>query len=147
VATLNYTSGVAATKTAAEIQQLLAAHGAAAVMVRYVERAPAAVSFTLSGPHGDRAFTLPVDVDAMFASLKEQGRRREIPPRYATREQAERTAWRVVKDWLAAQVALVAAGMAALDQVMLPYLHVDGETTLYQAYQRNDQRALTAANR
>lgn len=142
--TLNYTSSVAATKTAGEIQAMLAEHGAAAVMIRYTDRRPAAVSFTLAGPGGDRAFTLPVDVAAMEKALRAQHRSGKVATRYATAEQAERTAWRVVKDWLAAQLALTAAGMAQLDQVMLPYLHVSGETTLYQAYLENGQRMLVS---
>jgi hypothetical protein len=53
-------------------------------------------------------------------------------------------AWRVVKDWLEANLALVAAQMATIDEVMLPYLHVDGDRTLWQAYREREQAALTA---
>lgn len=146
MATLNYTTTVAVSKTAAEIQDLLVQHGADRVLIRYKDRQPVAVSFTLEGPHGERAFTLPVDVGAMHKVLMQQWRDGEIDRRkYTEREHAERVAWRVVKDWLASQLALVAAQMASLDQVMLPYLHVDGEKTLYEAYREREQLALTAA--
>lgn len=140
--TLNYTTTVDVGKTVAEMQVMLGQHGADAIMIRFANRRPSAISFSMTGPHGERAFTLPVDVDAMHKSLLAQRRAGKVPPRYTEREQAERVAWRVVKDWLAAQLALVAAEMASLDQVMLPYLHVDGEVTLYEAYRERELRAL-----
>lgn len=136
--TLNYTTQVAAGKTIGEIQALLAKHGAAAVATRYDDGRAVGVSFELVTPHGARHFTLPVDVPAMLRLLQRQ----RISPRYRSPEHAERVAWRVVKDWLAAQLALVEASMATLDQVMLPYLHVDGDKTLYQAYADRERAAL-----
>jgi hypothetical protein len=93
------------------------------------------MTFGLVTPHGPRLFTLPVDVDAMqrlLAGHKPSGGMSMAA--FRSREHAERVAWRVIKDWLAAQLTLVATDMAALDQVMLPYLHVDGDRTLYAAY-------------
>jgi hypothetical protein len=145
VATLNYTTSVEAGRTVAEIQELLGQHGADRVMVGYTAKRPSSVSFSLDTPAGPRAFTLPVDVTAMHRVLQHQHGAREIERRYATAEQAERTAWRVVKDWLAAQLALVAAEMASLETVMLPYLVVDGSgTTLHQRYLDQGLLALEA---
>lgn len=146
MATLNYSTTISAGKTVAEIQAMLGAHGANAVAVQYRDRQPVGVSFTLAGPHGDRAFTLPVNTAGMFKTLMDQWQAGEIRRGYATQEQAERVAWRVVKDWLAAQLALVAAQMATLDQVMLPYLHVDGQKTLYEAYREREQLALEVSS-
>lgn len=143
---LNYTTSIAATKTAGEIQAMLGKHGASAVAVRFADARLVGISFTLSGPHGDRAFTLPVDVGAMQKVLDKQWSQKQIAARYANRDQAERVAWRVVKDWLAAQLALIEAQMASLDQIMLPFLHVDGETTLYEAYRERELRALPSGS-
>ncbi len=144
--TLNYTTTVAASKTVAEIQTLLAKQGADAIATRYAEGRAVGVSFQLTTPHGQRHFVLPIDVNAMGELLKKQWRNRQISPRYATPEQAERVAWRVVKDWLAAQLALVDASMATIDQVMLPYLQVDPEHTLYEAFREREAMALEAAS-
>jgi hypothetical protein len=146
VATLNYTTTIAAGKTVAEIQELLGAHGADRVMVGYTAKRPSSVSFSLVTPAGPRAFTLPVEVTAMHRVLQHQAGRREIDRRYSTAEQAERTAWRVVKDWLAAQLTLVSAEMASLETVMLPYLVVDHTgTTLHQRYLERGLPALEAS--
>lgn len=147
---LNYTTTIAASKTAGECIQILANAGASAVAVTYEDKIPCGLSFSLVTPHGQRGFTLPVNVDGVQALLTKahrQGRVRSISRATAqSREHATRVAWRVVKDWLEAQLALIDAQMASLDQVMLPYLHVDGELTLYQAYRdREEVLAIEAA--
>lgn len=147
--TLNYSTTVAASKTVAEMQAMLAKHGASRISVDYDGGAPSALAFVLVTPHGPRHFTLPVNIDAMQRLLVQQERegklksgRRDVR---TSREQAERVAWRVMKDWLAAQLALVETAMAGLDQVMLPYLHVDGEKTLYAAYRDRESAAALSA--
>ena len=50
-------------------------------------------------------------------------------------EQAERIAWRNVKDWIAAQVALVETEQATMDELFFPKLVDQNERTLYEAFQ------------
>lgn len=142
---VNYTTKVPAARTVSEVQGLLAKDGALRVAVDYADGTAVAITFALVTAHGPRVFTLPVDVDAMqrvlAAGRPAGGMSLAV---YRSREHAERVAWRVVKDWLAAQLALVKVGMAAIDQVMLPYLHADDSgRTLYAAYRdREDVLAL-----
>ena len=151
--TLNYTTRVLVSQTVGEVQQLLGAPGASAILIAYEDRSPVGVSFTLAGPGGaSHAFTLPVAVDAVYrllnsAEAEEDIRRRlrKAPGPLQTREHAARVAWRTAKDWLEAQLALVQARMVTLEQVMLPYLHVDGQVTLYEAWSQNEQRAIEQA--
>lgn len=134
---LNYTTTIAAARTISEIQTLLAKHGAARIAIDYADGSPSGLTFSLDTPHGSRLFTLPVDVDAMHRLLIQEydaGRIKNRRPPMRTREHAERVAWRVIKDWLEAQLAIVQTQMAAVDQVMLPYLRVDENRTLYAAY-------------
>ena len=44
-------------------------------------------------------------------------------------------AWRVIKDWLEAQLALLETEMVTFEQIMLPYLQVDSSHTLYDVMQ------------
>lgn len=149
MAVLNYTTTIAVEKTIGEIQKLLAEAGAARIAVDYFDGRPNGVTFALTTPHGTRLFTLPVNIDAMHALLHKEdsaGRLRSGSKAARTsREQAERVAWRVVKDWLAAQLTLVQTQMASLDQVMLPYLHVGEGRTLYAAYRESEHLALERA--
>src|SRR5689334_12546781 len=135
---LNYTTKIAAKRTAGECLDLLAEAGAHAVSVTYADRVPLGLAFRLDTAGGRRDFTLPVDADAMQIALR-KALQRDRPhvsgaefDRMLGREHAVNVAWRVVRDWLEAQLALISAQMASLDQVMLPYLEVDPGETLYQ---------------
>lgn len=145
---LNYTTKVPVSKTLGECQRLLGEGGASAVGVMYEDRKPVGLSFDLKTPHGVRSFLMPVNIDGVASLL----RNADYPPnvtasvlgRYTTREHAERVAWRVVKDWLEAQLALIDAQMVRFEQVMLPYLEVGRGVTLWDRYLVNEQRALEA---
>lgn len=146
---LNYTTKIAAQKTIGEAQALLVKHGASRIAIDYTGGRATGITFATTTAHGVRLFTLPVDVDAMqrlLARHKPSGGMGVAA--FRSPEHAERVAWRVIKDWLAAQLTLVATDMAALDQVMLPYLHADQSgRTLYAAYQdRESVLALSAAD-
>jgi len=69
---------------------------------------------------------------------------RTVAPRYKTVEQAERVAWRIMKDWLEAQLAIIATEMVTLDQVFLPYMQGDDGRTVYELY-LDHQLAIGAA--
>ena len=125
---LNYTTKVPVSRTTAEMQALLGTSGASAVAVMYEDGKPVGMSFMLHTPSGERSFNLPVDVPAVQKLLTAQ--KRENGRVDARPEQAERVAWRIVKDWLAAQLALIDAQMASLDEVMLPYLVTAPNRTL-----------------
>jgi hypothetical protein len=142
--TLNYTTTIAPAKTIAEMQTALVKHGASSVVVRYENQRAVGLGFVLPTPHGDREFYLDVDPARVLALLtrQKQGNSRIK----ADADQAERVGWRVLKDWLLAQLAIIEAQLVELDQVMLPYLRVDADHTLYQAYKANEARALDAGS-
>lgn len=149
MATLNYTTSIPAVRTIGEMQAALAKHGAASIAVAYTGGQPSGIGFMLKTPHGFRTFDLPVDVAAVHRLLTDQKAGKNGHKKNARvdnrPEQAERVAWRVTRDWLMAQLAIIEAQMATLDQVMLPYLKVDDSHTLYQAYaERENLLALEA---
>lgn len=132
---LNYTTSVPAVRTISTIIELLANNGAEQIMTNYLAGVPTGIAFTISG----RAFSLPVRVERVEAVLT---RDRSIQPRFKTHEQAEKVAWRIAKDWLEAQLAIVATEMVTFEQVMLPYMHSRDGRTLYELFVADDLSAL-----
>lgn len=144
---LNYTTSIDAGKTVGEIQRMLAVSGCSGVLVRYSpDRTADAIVFVIATPYGDRSFRLPARVAAVEATLKRQCQRGKVPRRLATREQAARVAWRITKDWIAAQLAIVESGMVALDEVMFPYMLDSTERTAHEVY-RDQQLQLNGPKR
>ena len=145
MAVLNYTTQIEVSKTIGEVQRMLAEHGANRIGIEYADKQPSAISFEITTETGTGVFTLPVNVAAMNKLLVQQaraGKLKSVSRAVAeSREHAARVAWRVIKDWLEAQLALIETRMVTFDQVMLPFMRL-GELTVYEEFL--SQRALTS---
>jgi hypothetical protein len=140
---LNYTTEVDVLKTAGQIQAVLVQAGARRISTEYNQVGkPTGISFEVETGFGVRHFELPVNGPAVRTVLEEQ----RVERRYRTAEQAERVAWRITKDWVEAQLAIIQTDMVTLDQVMLPYMLVDDGRTVYGVY-RDQQLALPAGSK
>ena len=127
---LNYTTKIEATKTAGEIQGILASHGARAIQMEYDGAGTiTALAFIVDSPHGDIVFRLPIDPDAVYRVMLRQS----IPRRFMDNKQAVRVAWRIIKDWVQAQMALLETEQVRLEQIFLPYAIMQSGKTLYEA--------------
>jgi hypothetical protein len=143
---LNYTTKVPVDKTVGEIQRILVGAGARNVSIDYERELPTALAFTIATPIGPYMFRLPADTDAAWRVLTQQARAHKLgrSAQFFTKEQAGRVAWRIVKDWLEAQLALIDLEMARLEEVMMPYLVMENGRTLYEGF-RDKQLSLPAA--
>lgn len=130
---LNYTTQIAADKTASEIQSILARAGAKAIMAEYDGAGLlVGIRFLIDTAFGERAFTLPANPEPVGEVLHQQWIEGKVPRKYVTPEQAARVAWRIIKSWVEAQVALIQTEMVSLEQVMLPYMATPSGQTVYE---------------
>ena len=128
---LNYTTKVDVYSTIGAIQGQLVKHGAKKIMQDYDDDGHiTALAFMIDTPSGPRGIRLPANVDAVYSVLIRQKVKCDW-------EQAERVAWRIVKDWVEAQMAILESEMVQLDEIFLPYMTNHEGKTLYQAYQEN----------
>lgn len=128
---LNYTTKVNVYATLGEIQGELVKHGAKKIMQEYDDQGHiSALSFLIDTPTGPRGIQLPANVDAVHTVLLRQKVK-------CDREQAERVAWRIVKDWVEAQMAILESEMVQMDQIFLPYMINEKGQTLFQVYRNN----------
>lgn len=124
----NYTTKIDIYTSLGEIQGALAKHGALKIMTDYDDGKPVAISFAIISAGNMRGFTLPAPVEGTLHAFQRQKIK-------ADREQAEMTAWRNVRDWILAQMALVESCDVPVDQIFLPYLSDNTGRTLYEVYQ------------
>ena len=76
---------------------------------------------------------MPVNYEAVYDVLTDEGLilKRDTDRR---KEQARRVAWRILKDWIEAQIALLESGMVEMEEIFLPYMLAGpGDRTLYKA--------------
>ena len=129
MALLNYTTTVDAIKTAGEIEVILIKGGAKAIQKEIDNGKVISIKFIVDSPIGTIPIELPVQIAAVAEILRQQ---KKNNPRIKTSlDQAERTAWRCLKDWVEAQMALIEIGMVSIDQVFLPYVINKEGKTLY----------------
>ena len=125
---LNYTTKVDVYTTIGAIQGCLVKHGARKIMQDYdSDGKPQALCFAIETKFGMRGVKLPANVDAVHKVLEKQKVK-------CNREQAERVAWRILKDWVEAQMAILESEMVAMDEIFLPYMVSNNGLTAYELY-------------
>lgn len=134
---LDYTSTVPVSRTVAQVQAKLVERGARAVMMEYDDRGRiTALAFNVQMPSGELSIRLPIDAAATLRVLQRQADNREIPGRYANEDHAYRVAWRIIKDWVEAQMSLLETEMVRMEQIFLPYVITGSGKTIYQVMAR-----------
>ena len=113
-----------------EIQQILAKHGAFKVTVdNDMKGNPIAITFCYVYQNCPLAFALPCNFSGVLSAMKKSTK---VPRSLCTEEQALRVGWRIVKDWVEAQMAIVEAQLSNVVEVFLPYAVTKQGNTLYQ---------------
>ena len=125
---LNYSTLVPVNRTLAQIEGILVSHGARAIMVNYNNaQEPESLSFIVPSANGELSFRLPANIKAVEKVME-----RDRLPGYRKEGQPARVAWRILKNWVDAQMAIIEAEMVSLEEVFLPYLLAKDNQTLYQ---------------
>lgn len=124
----NYTTKIDVYTSVGEIQSALAKCGATKIMTEYDGGKPQSISFAIPRKGTLQGFTLPPPVEGTLRVFEAQKVKADM-------EQAEKTAWRNIRDWVLAQVALIESCDVPMDQVFLPYLTDNSGQTLYQVYE------------
>ena len=144
----NYTSTVPATRSQAFIERKLVQHGAMRILKTYDSdrQRVTAMCFALPIDGVDVHFKLPARVAnceaVLRANLSSRARpetRKKIP------DQAERTAWKIVSDWVEAQMAMIELAQIEVMEVFLPYLY-DGKQTYFEVFKKKGAKALLPGN-
>jgi hypothetical protein len=135
MAILNYTTQIKSEKSIMEIQQILVAHGATKIVTDYAAGIPVAVTFGLDLNGKIVAFSLPANYPGVLKAMKKSPK---VPKRLLTEEQALKVSWRIIKDWVNAQMALVEADLADMAEVFLPYAITKKGNTLYKEIGQSD---------
>jgi hypothetical protein len=125
----NYTSKVPANRSITEIQDALVKHGATGVFYKYEQGTGRieALQFLLRIKNQDVAFSLTVHWQRFQRVLQLQN-----VPKSKDEEYVYRVAWRNIRDWVMAQLALYETEIVEMPQVFLPFATDAKGQTLYE---------------
>lgn len=132
MAILNYTTTVDAFKTVSEIEYILMKHKAKSIMKDYAGETITGLSFLIDTGVQQIPVRLPVKIDECLEVLKKEKRENPRKQIKDTRQQAERVAWRILKDWVEAQMALLDIEMVRFEEIFLPYIQTNNGQTVYE---------------
>jgi len=146
----NYTSTVPVAVTISRIESILIQCGVRGITKEYGPQGETvALTFHIDQGESKIAVRLPANRDdalnAFWADYCERHpkdwKRRKSRKDFA--QQAERTAWKLMQDWVGVQMSLVQLHQAEVIEIFLPYVW-DGKQTFFQSLKSSGYRALLA---
>lgn len=139
------TTNVDPLKTLGEITAKLVQAGAIRIINDYsVDGRITGIAFCLRINNNDVPFKIPVNVEPIYRIIHGRKTRSSYThaAKQASREQAERVAWRQVLRWIESQLAFIQCGMAKCEEVFLPYMLGDNGRTFFEIIAERQFKAL-----
>ncbi len=134
----NYSTKIPVHQTVSEIEQILAAHGASDIWKQFDGAGNIiCINFAVNTKFGKMPFKLPMETEKIVRILKDDKKAQGKYGRYkaADIDIARRTGWRIIKDWIDAQMALIDIRLVEIEQVFLPYAYnMQNNQTLYESF-------------
>lgn len=120
----NYTSEAKVENTVQKIEELVVKKMHARQFFKeYKNGEIHGIIFVIPTDKGDLPFKMPSRVEKLEKILKP--------------DQARRTAWKNIYDWIDAQIALIETEQVKVEEVMLPYLTTPEGVTLFEIMEKN----------
>lgn len=143
----NYTSSIPAGATIAYIESYLMSAGATGIMKDIKDGQVVALMFEMDmGAPGKHVIKLPANVGEVHRYLWNDYITSTKRPRKEEgdfTDQAGRTAWKIVQDWVQVQISMIKLRQMEPMQVFLPYIW-DGQRTYYEFLKDKKFKALPA---
>jgi hypothetical protein len=139
----NYTTQISAEKTIMELEKVLAKSGATHIIKQYDGDGNAcSIGFKLLVNEDLVMFQLPMRLKNVLKILNKSN----IPTRLKCNEQAYRVGWRIIKDWVLSQTALIEIELAKPEEIFLPYLYDEKtDLTLFQQVEKRGHKFLLSS--
>lgn len=135
----NYTTKVPVSRTIQEMQEMLQKGGATGVIMEYEKGTGRiyGIAFKMEIVGKTAVFSLPIKWKQAQKVLQ-----KENNPKAYDDDYCYRVAWRILRNWLEQQMALIAIEMVDMQEIFLPYAVQQDGKTLYENILSNPQLLL-----
>lgn len=152
----NYTSDVPVSQTIFRIEQVLIKCGVSGITKEYGPNSEVtAIRFQIPVNEREMTIRLPANAERALEALwlnyadgdkiTSDGKALQWSSKRKKRadfvEQAQRTAWKIVQDWVEVQISMIQLKQAETVEVFLPYIW-DGKQTVFARIKESGYRAL-----
>ncbi len=142
----DYTTEIPADQTIAEISKILMQSKAKGIATEFEDDGRVkSVFFRIAVGNRELNFKLPAKPDAVYRVLF-QDKIGEATYGASRRIKATNIAWRIVRDWLEAQVAMIQLEQAEAAEVFFAYLMTGPDQTIFQQAKKNQFLLGTGGN-
>lgn len=136
----NYTSQIPAKRSLDYIETQLVKHGARSIMRIYDDnKMVSGICFSMPASEGEFPYKLSARIEECEIILQGTlGPRTRPETRKKVPQQAERTAWKIISDWVEVEMARVELSKVDITEILLPYLYDPKEDqTFYERLKAN----------
>lgn len=121
----NYTSTVDASRSMAKIEELLVEIGANNINKAYEDKICTGITFLLFDQQLQQTipFHLKAQVEECFIILWKDVKRPRPDTKTMLKQQASKTAWKILSDWIEIQCSMILLGQAKPLQMFLPFMY------------------------
>jgi hypothetical protein len=129
----NYTSSVPANDSIFRIEQMLVEAGASHIAKTYEDGLVSGIIFQIRLNDMPLTFKLPAKIKPIFDAMW-SGIKKPIPTtKKRLEEQSQRTAWKLVYDWVAVQLSMIRLEQTEPAEVFFPFLYNPAKDQTYFA--------------
>jgi len=140
----NYTSKVPATRSLMLIKEMLIEAGATNFMEQYEDGVIKGVAFQIDLNGMPMFFKIPGNMEAIHRFLVEKDNPRTNEAIERVQKQAQRTAWKIIYDWIQLQLSMIQLEQMEFMQAFLPYTYdVSNDQTFYDNLKASEFKLLT----
>jgi hypothetical protein len=142
----NYTSSVNSDKSILEIERILIDMGARNIAKEYDGFGNvSAVSFSIPNKDSNIPFRLPGKIEPIKKLFLQQYKRPSQVQMKQCEDQARRTAWRNVKEWVQLQHTMIKLEQVEFMEVFMPYMYnMSQGKTIFEISKENNHQKLLA---
>jgi len=145
----NYTSTVDASRSMAKIEELLVEIGATNINKQYADKICTGITFLLFDQQLQQTipFHLKAQVEECFTILWKDVKRPRHDTKSILRQQASKTAWKILSDWTEIQCSMILLGQAKPLQMFLPFMYdMKSNETLFDKVSSGKMKLLPGVN-
>lgn len=144
----NYTSGVPPTRSVSQIEQTLVSIGAKHIAKTYDDNSNlSGITFQITQDNRPMIFKLPANVELIEKMMLDEVKRPRRGTIEKTKDQAQRTAWKLLLDWVEVQASMIIIGRREAMEVFLPYAYdPQRDQTFFERLQETKFKMLSAGN-
>lgn len=145
----NYTSSVPVDRSVSLIEHELVRSKASHIAKWYdTEGNLDGIMFQVEQEGIPMTFKLPARWRQCFKMMMGEVRKPKPTTEDRVREQAQRTAWKILYEWVAIQVSMIKLEQADVIEVFLPYYYDQArDQTLFERFKGNGFKQLTTGNK